>query len=764
MSVSHDVPGSHSCGTWDVLRDSKDTKGFSEHELLDIMFNTCDTSNTGEVLASCIMQYLQTLTAHSAEEDRLASLRQLLDPDLQDPHVSRETFQSTMRLWIAQYSQDRWDLPFSEINAAPPEGLHCPCEREDLSGIVADLKRARHQLSEQNSSLLKMLAQCEDENLQLSLEITELQTKLLSAQRSSLKARSVTEELEETRQTLKEVQETASLNQRSFTQLTNATERLRVHIRVLEDKNEKLTIEMVCAEKTVNKLKRVNTELRAEHEEILTLMMLKDKEITKKNILMDKIKNFHVENHKMVESIHSLNPPNQRSLQSEMQDMQQELYTVQGDSSVPVVRSHSGDIQCILHRIKSDETSEHLHSKCPEKDRPFPFRQQQQAALRQQLPKGHHRSVWEEKGEKDKKKQRAWEKEQKQSQTGSQSQMQEAKTVGKVKGEEAANCREQAKVLQEHLKTQAKLLHTEDVISDMKKKVCHLQASLKSGQDCADQKHTSQVPHFHTGHEKERQEAGTTVDKVVRDQADVAVVAEPEKISASEPKQTEQQSTTGGLLVTLKRIEAMVSSALGTAELVRQSERRVSQVREKMESITQKVEKALGRAANTDELLKIIEERPSQVCHPEKFGLDLGSAHPETGTIPFLDDVGPEQNASTELPASSPVFPQVTEPPQLPMNGMVTASQKYVDGVIMVAQDEVAAGREAVSQLPGVKERLLLLLKKARERRGREKEGEALRTESFLGKTLTVTAWLWEVGLSWRDQLELQQCSGGLRK
>ncbi|XP_047218887.1 inositol 1,4,5-triphosphate receptor associated 1 isoform X2 [Girardinichthys multiradiatus] len=242
--------------------------------------------------------------------------------------------------------------------------------------------------------------------------------------------------------------------------------------------------------------------------------------------------------------------------------------------------------------------------------------------------------------------------------------MQEAKTVGKVKGEEAANCREQAKVLQEHLKTQAKLLHTEDVISDMKKKVCHLQASLKSGQDFADQKHTSQVPHFHTGHEKERQEAGTTVDKVVRDQADVAVVAEPEKISASEPKQTEQQSTAGGLLVTLKRIEAMVSSALGTAELVRQSERRVSQVREKMESITQKVEKTLGRAANTDELLKISEERPSQ-----SPGLDLGSAHPETGTIPFLDDVGPEQNASTELPASSPVFPQVTEPPQLPMNG-----------------------------------------------------------------------------------------------
>ncbi len=62
---------------------------------------------SGEVLASSIVQYLHTMTAQSSEQDRLAALRRLLDPECQDPHVSRETFHSTMREWIAQCSQDR---------------------------------------------------------------------------------------------------------------------------------------------------------------------------------------------------------------------------------------------------------------------------------------------------------------------------------------------------------------------------------------------------------------------------------------------------------------------------------------------------------------------------------------------------------------------------------------------------------------------------------------------------------------------------------
>ena len=49
---------------------------------------------------------------------------------------------------------------------------------KDLLGTVAELKQAHRKLSEQNSSLLRTVAQCEDVNLQLTLEVTELRAKL----------------------------------------------------------------------------------------------------------------------------------------------------------------------------------------------------------------------------------------------------------------------------------------------------------------------------------------------------------------------------------------------------------------------------------------------------------------------------------------------------------------------------------------------------------------------------------------------------------
>lgn len=56
--------------------------------------------------------------------------------------------------------------------------LFVSSDGKDLLGTVAELKHAHRKLSEQNSSLLRTVAQCEDVNLQLTLEITELRAKL----------------------------------------------------------------------------------------------------------------------------------------------------------------------------------------------------------------------------------------------------------------------------------------------------------------------------------------------------------------------------------------------------------------------------------------------------------------------------------------------------------------------------------------------------------------------------------------------------------
>ncbi|CAL8243681.1 unnamed protein product [Lota lota] len=145
------------------------------------------------------MQYLQAMTGQSAEQDKLSALRRMLDPDCQDPVVSRETFHSTMKEWIAQCNQESTDV--DDTHAFWPEASKVPngdfldlfrnvsnrlfsqrffhgTDSKELLGTVAELKCAHHKLTEQNGRLLKMVAQCEDANLQLTAEITEMRSKL----------------------------------------------------------------------------------------------------------------------------------------------------------------------------------------------------------------------------------------------------------------------------------------------------------------------------------------------------------------------------------------------------------------------------------------------------------------------------------------------------------------------------------------------------------------------------------------------------------
>ncbi|XP_048039356.1 inositol 1,4,5-triphosphate receptor associated 2-like [Megalobrama amblycephala] len=89
-----------------ALCDCAETNGFSEEELLNITFEACDTTGKGEVQASTVVQYLQAMTLQSSGQDKLTTLQHMLDPEDQDPPVSRDVFHATMREWIAQCCQD----------------------------------------------------------------------------------------------------------------------------------------------------------------------------------------------------------------------------------------------------------------------------------------------------------------------------------------------------------------------------------------------------------------------------------------------------------------------------------------------------------------------------------------------------------------------------------------------------------------------------------------------------------------------------------
>lgn len=57
-------------------------------------------------MASTVVQFLQAMTGHSGEQDKLIVLKHMLDPEDRDPAVDREAFHSTMKKWIARCSQD----------------------------------------------------------------------------------------------------------------------------------------------------------------------------------------------------------------------------------------------------------------------------------------------------------------------------------------------------------------------------------------------------------------------------------------------------------------------------------------------------------------------------------------------------------------------------------------------------------------------------------------------------------------------------------
>lgn len=209
----------------------------------------------------------------------------------------------------------------------------------------------------------------------------------------------------------------------------------------------------------------------------------------------------------------------------------------------------------------------------------------------------------------------AWEKEKKQSQT----QIQEAKKAAVVNWWKARSVArpKDTQSGRDTLETQVRLQQAEQTICDMREQVCLLQTSLISAQECVAEEKSNSI-HIDKGTNTERQEPDRAVEKDVKGQRDAAVATDI-TIGASEQEQTQLRVTTDGLLENLRRMETMVNRALETAELVRVNEQRVSQVKVRMESITGRVEEALGRAANTDEQLsllvvRITEKDETQVC------------------------------------------------------------------------------------------------------------------------------------------------------
>lgn len=229
--------------------------------------------------------------------------------------------------------------------------------------------------------------------------------------------------------------------------------------------------------------------------------------------------------------------------------------------------------------------------------------------------------MWEEKGEKVEERRRAWEQnEQKQSQTGSRINIQEAKKVAVVNWWKASVEGTKGGKKRTVSETEEKLKQAEQTITDMQEQVRLLQTSLRSAQEHGTKQKNSTGFQTDKGTNTETGGADRPAEKVLKD---VTVATED---TGEAVEKVQLQVTADGLLTTLRRMELMVNNAMEKAELMRESEQRVSQVTVRMEGITQRVEEALERAADMDEQLGCLEARitqqaSAQVCRKSVFGL-----------------------------------------------------------------------------------------------------------------------------------------------
>ncbi|KAI1889812.1 hypothetical protein AGOR_G00166780 [Albula goreensis] len=616
--------------------DANSSNGFSEEHILNITFDACDTTGKGEVQASKVMQYLQDMTAQSPHQGKLKTLYDMLDPEQKDHAVTRDTFHSTMRMWIGQCCQSsmqedycltqKSSLTMATINGndvSPSESEteaegeneteaaaeaktkvefskrddECYCEWKDLLSTVDELKHARQRLSEQNRSLLRSMAQSEDTNLQLTLEITQLRAKLLSAQRATVRARSLSEELDEARRALKESQERLVQAQASTCTL-----------------NERFSHERTCEESRVVKLMRMNAEMREELDETLTLLAEKDNSICKKVKFIDELKISHLENLRIIEGLQlelmrlqdnsrqellrfdmctvdpqspqgGCNPVSQTlSLQSEIQETQKGGNIEGGNSPIcgllPQYKQRV-NFQGIPHQIRERELElqrdlrEEVEGKLEEANRQTEMAKKTAAI-----------NWW-----------RALK-------------VEEDRTKAQEEASQASHSRDKA---------MERLQKAEATVQELQDKVHCLQAALRT---------TSQQ----TGNDEEREAAFPKVDASHQSKRkDVGVATDPMEESvgcAADGQGQGWDSAAERAMETWRKVEAMVNHAVKAVDLLHVSEGRIRQARERVEAASERVERVLSKAADAEAKLSEVETRILE--KPEPTGpsqlADQGSA------------------------------------------------------------------------------------------------------------------------------------------
>uniref|UniRef100_A0A8P0N6J5 KASH domain containing 5 n=1 Tax=Canis lupus familiaris TaxID=9615 RepID=A0A8P0N6J5_CANLF len=256
---------------WDQLEEgSLGTLLSLEEQILNSMFEACDTQRTGIVAVTHVLAYLEAVTGRGPQDTRLRTLACNLDPNGEGPQatVDLDTFLAVMRDWIAACQLDG-GLELEEETAfegaltsqQPPSG--CPEAEEpanlesfggedprpempataDLLSSLEDLELSNRRLAGENAKLQRSVETAEEGATRLGEEITALRRQLRSTQQALQCAKAVNEELEDLKTLAKNLEEQ---NRRLLAQ-ARQTEKEQQHLvaemETLQEENGKLLAE-----------------------------------------------------------------------------------------------------------------------------------------------------------------------------------------------------------------------------------------------------------------------------------------------------------------------------------------------------------------------------------------------------------------------------------------------------------------------------------------------------------------------------------------
>ncbi|XP_077090485.1 inositol 1,4,5-triphosphate receptor associated 2 isoform X2 [Siphateles boraxobius] len=357
-----------------------------EEDLLDTIFQACDTQCRGKVYVSHIVDFLRHTTSRSSEDSGLEELCNMLDPEHKDISIDLETYHAIMKEWIDDCRNQGTDskndtqqesfklrdslsarrsailnMTSGSLEAFGGEASRADLETSDLVFCVADLQLNNQKLQEEVRKLKQAVENMEDTNQKLIEENEDLKAQAKMGQQLLQKEKMLKEEVEEMKLSLTSSEESRAQASAQRRQMERENQSLISKIADLQEENMKVTLEAEELQKKMSDLCDLNADLQVQVHSFDAILADKESIIQEKNKQIDELKVAIVEYSSVTELLRA----DKNKLESQMQMMQPDM-TIPGLSLSVAYRLNqmsSGSLQTELALAQNPlEGLEHLSS------------------------------------------------------------------------------------------------------------------------------------------------------------------------------------------------------------------------------------------------------------------------------------------------------------------------------------------------------------------------------------------------------------------